>query len=195
MDNYDVVPSGLIKLIKQGFNAGVDHAGADIGQPTSFLVGCAVNLAAPDLGKEVRTLHRKVVAGADFALTQPLYEAAPAQAFIERYTAEYGSLDLPLLVGVLPLYNARHANFLHNEVPGITIPEPLRRAMAAAGDRGPSEGVRQAVALLAELRGLVRGAYLMPAFGRYDLAAEILDTVRAGAGVSSISSVGGPTLK
>jgi homocysteine S-methyltransferase len=80
---------------------------------------------------------------------------------------------------VLPLYNARHANFLHNEVPGITIPEPLRRAMAAAGERGPAEGVRQAVALLGELRGLVRGAYLMPPFGRYDLAAEILDTVRA----------------
>jgi homocysteine S-methyltransferase len=181
MDNYDVVPSGLIKLIKEGFNAGVDHSGADIGQPTSFLVGCAVNLAAPDLGKEVRTLRRKIMAGADFALTQPLYEVGPARAFVARYTAEYGPLDLPLLVGVLPLYNARHAAFLHNEVPGISIPEPLRQRMAAAGEQGPAEGVRQAVALLAELRGVVRGAYLMPPFGRYDLAAEILDSIREGA--------------
>lgn len=182
MDNYDLVPSGLIKLIKQGFNAGVDHSGADIGQPTSFLVGCAANLAAADLDKEVTTLHRKIAAGADFALTQPLYEAAPARAFLQRYAQAHGPLRLPLLVGILPLYNARHAAFLHNEVPGIAIPAALRERMAAAGEQGPAEGVRQAVALLAELRGVVQGAYLMPPFGRYDLAAEILDSVRAGAG-------------
>jgi homocysteine S-methyltransferase len=184
MDNYDLVPSGLIKLIKQGFNAGVDHAGVDIGQPTSFLVGCAVNLAAPDLGKEVAILHRKIQAGADFALTQPLYEVGPAQSFIRRYTADYGPLRLPILVGVLPLYSARHAAFLHNEVPGIDIPEALRQRMAAAGENGPAEGVRLAVSLLAELRGVVQGAYLMPPFGRYDLAAEILDSVRDWAGTA-----------
>ena len=180
MDNYDVVPSGLIKLIKQGFNAGVDHAGAGIGQPTSFLVGCAVNLAAADLDKEVRTLRRKIEAGADFALTQPVYEAGLARDFVARYAAAHGPLRLPLLVGVLPLFNARHAAFLHNEVPGITIPEALQARMAAAGEAGPAAGVRLAAALLAELRDVVQGAYLMPPFGRYDLAAEILDSVRVG---------------
>jgi methionine synthase / methylenetetrahydrofolate reductase (NADH) len=179
MDNYDLVPSGLIKLIKQGFNAGVDHSGADIGRPTSFLVGCAVNLAAPDLDKEVRTLHRKIAAGADFALTQPIFAAQPARVFADRYQAEFGPLRLPLLVGVLPLYNARHAAFLHNEVPGIFIPETLRQQMADAGDDGPAVGVRLATDLLADLHGLVQGAYLMPPFARYDLAAEILDAVRA----------------
>jgi methionine synthase I (cobalamin-dependent)/5,10-methylenetetrahydrofolate reductase len=179
MDNYDLVPSGLIKLIKQGFNAGVDHSGADIGRPTSFLVGCAVNLAAPDLDKEVRTLHRKITAGADFALTQPIFAAEPARVFAGRYQAEFGPLRLPLLVGVLPLYNARHAAFLHNEVPGIFIPETLRQQMADAGDDGPAVGVRLATDLLADLHGLVQGAYLMPPFARYDLAAEILDSVRA----------------
>jgi homocysteine S-methyltransferase len=189
MDNYDVVPSGLIKLIKQGFNAGVDHAGAGIGQPTSFLVGCAVNLAAADpstgsgqaLDKEVRTLHRKIVAGADFALTQPVYAAELARTFVARYQASYGPLRLPLLVGVLPLFNARHAAFLHNEVPGITIPVELRERMAAAGEDGPAEGVRLASELLAELRGVAQGAYLMPPFGRFDMAAEILDSAKVSA--------------
>jgi homocysteine S-methyltransferase len=178
-DNYDLVPSGLIKLLKQGFNVGVDYSGADIGQPTSFLVGCAVNLAAPEVDKETRTLRKKIVAGADFALTQPVYEAAPARAFIRRYEDQYGPLDLPLLAGVLPLYNTRHANFLHNEVPGISIPEALRERMARAGSSGQPEGVRIALELLEELRGVVQGAYLMPPFGRYELAAEILDGVRA----------------
>ena len=180
MDNYDVVPSGLIRLIKHGFNTGVDHAGADIGQPTSFLVGCAVNLAAADLDKEIKTLHRKIEAGADFALSQPVYEAAPARAFRARYAERYGALRLPVLVGVLPLYSARHAAFLHNEVPGIFIPTALRERMEAAGAEGAAEGVRQAQALLAELRDSVQGVYLMPPFGRYELAAEILDSVRAG---------------
>ena len=179
-DNFDVVPSGLIKLIKQGFNTGVDAAGAAIGQPTSFLVGCAVNLAAADPAKEMRTLQKKIAAGADFGLTQPVYDAALARDFIARYTAEFGPLRLPLLVGVLPLFNARHAAFLHNEVPGIVIPEALRARMAAAGEGSPAaaEGVAIAVELLAELRGLVQGVYLMPPFGRYDLAAEILDRVQ-----------------
>ena len=182
MDNYDVVPSGLIKLIKRGFNAGVDHSGADIGRPTSFLVGCAVNLCAPDLDKEIRTLQRKIAAGADFALSQPIFAAEPAHAFIARYQAEYGPLRLPLLAGVLPLYNERHAAFLHNEVPGISIPDALRQRMAAAGAGGAAaaaaEGVRLAQALLAELRAVVQGVYLMPPFGHYELAAEILDSIR-----------------
>jgi homocysteine S-methyltransferase len=176
-DNYDLVPSGLIKLIKSGFNAGVDHAGADIGQPTSFFAGCAVNLNAPDFHKEIKTLRRKIDAGADFALTQPVYETSVARNFIRRYEDQHGPLKLPLLVGVLPLYNTRHASFLHNEVPGISIPESLRQRMAAAGEHGANEGIRIACELLAELRAVpaLRGAYLMPPFGRYDLAAEIIE--------------------
>jgi methionine synthase / methylenetetrahydrofolate reductase (NADH) len=178
LDDYDLLPSGLIRLIKQGLNLGVDHAGAEIGQPTSFLVGCAVNLCAPNPDKEIRALHKKIAAGADFALTQPVYEVGPARELIRRYQELFGPLRLPLLVGVLPLYNARHAAFLHNEVPGITIPEAMRDRMAAADNAGAEEGIRIALALLAELMGVVQGAYLMPPFGRYDLAAEIIDRVR-----------------
>jgi len=180
-DAYDVVPSGLIRLVKDGFNTGVDHAGVKIGVPTRFFIGCALNLCAADSESEIKTLRKKIEAGADFALTQPIYALEAARVFLERYRALYGPLTLPVLVGVLPLYNVRHASFLNNEVPGIRIPEATVQRMAAAGDDGPAEGVRLALELLSELRGLpvVRGAYLMPPFGRYEMAAEILEGVRS----------------
>jgi homocysteine S-methyltransferase len=179
-DQYDLVPSGLIKLIKQGFNTGVDHAGNKIGSPTLFFVGCALNLCAADVDKEIKNLRKKVEAGADFALTQPVYETGPARDFLRRYEDLHGSLDLPILVGVLPLYGVRHATFLHNEVPGITIPETMLQRMEQAGEAGPQEGVRIAGELLDELMTVpaIRGAYLMPQFNRYDLAAEVVDHVK-----------------
>jgi methionine synthase I (cobalamin-dependent)/5,10-methylenetetrahydrofolate reductase len=178
MDDYDLVPSGLIKLIKQGLNAGVDHAGADIGEATSFFVGCALNLCAKDPEREMHVLRKKIDNGADFALTQPVYEPELAENFITAYEARYGPLELSVLVGVLPLYGTRHAAFLHNEVPGIQIPKPIREQIAAAGDRAPQEGVRIAVELLHSLSSIVQGVYLMPPFHRYDLAAEIIEAIR-----------------
>ena len=74
MDNYDLVPSGLIKLIKQGFNVGVDHSGTSIGQPTNFFVGAALNLVPADMETEIKNLHRKIKAGADFFLMPSLFE-------------------------------------------------------------------------------------------------------------------------
>lgn len=179
-DAYDVVPSGLIKLVKQGFNVGVDHAGVKIGTPTRFFVGCALNLCAPDVDKEIKTLRKKLEAGADFALTQPIYEVGPARAFLARYAELHGPLELPIIVGILPLYNARHAAFLNNEVPGIRIPATALERMEKAGEAGAREGANLSLELLAELRGFgpIRGTYLMPPFGRYEMAAEILEGVR-----------------
>src|SRR5512138_1334156 len=150
MDNYDLVPSGLIKLIKQGFNTGVDHSGTSIGQPTSFFVGCALNLAAPDPEQEIKNLRRKVKAGADFFLTQPIYRAQDGSSLLERYEARYGKLNKPILAGILPLVSVRHANFLHNEVPGIFIPEETRNRVEEAEkvERGTLIGVELAVELI-----------------------------------------------
>jgi homocysteine S-methyltransferase len=175
MDDYDLVPSGLIQLIKQNFNMGMDHAGADIGQPTSFFVGCALNLATQNPDREIKNLHRKLQAGADFALTQPVYEPAVAEGFLARYAEEYGPLKIPLLVGVLPLYGSRHAAFLHNEVPGVSIPEEIQRRLTKAGEQAPQEGVKIALELIEQMRSWAGGIYLMPAFHRYDLAAEIVE--------------------
>ncbi len=178
MDNYDLVPSGLIKLIKQNFNLGLDHAGTDIGQPTSFFVGCALNLAPKDLEQEIKNLRRKLKAGADFVLTQPVFNPAAAQGFLERYAAEYGRLEIPVLAGVLPLYSVRHATFLHNEVPGVSISDEIQQRIHAAGPDAPWEGVRIAVEMVEQMRPWASGIYLMPQFGRYDLAAEIIERVK-----------------
>jgi homocysteine S-methyltransferase len=177
MDNYDLVPSGLIKLVKQNFNLGVDHAGVDIGQPTSFFAGCALNLDPPKPEVEMKNLNRKIRAGADFIITQPVYNPAQAEAFIKRYTELYGRLEIPILVGVLPLYSSRHVAFLHNEVPGITIPEVIQERMRQSGDLAAKEGVKIALELIEQLKPWAHGIYLMPQFGRYDLTAEIVDGV------------------
>lgn len=178
MDNYDLVPSGLIKLIKQSFNAGLDHAGVTIGQPTSFFVGCALDLTPQDPGREAKNLRRKLEAGADFILSQPVYEPAKARQFLSYYAEHYGRLKAPLLVGVLPLFGARHAAFLHHEVPGISIPHEMMRRIQMGGEEAPREGVRIAAELAEELREFANGLYIMPAFGRYDLAAELIEAVK-----------------
>jgi homocysteine S-methyltransferase len=176
-DNYDIVPSGLIKLIKKNLNAGIDQAGNSIGQPTSFLVGCALNMGAQDVDQEIKTLRKKIDAGADFALTQTIFDPSKVEIFLKRYEALYGPLTLPVLIGVLPLYGARHAAFLHNEVPGIDIPESIRERIDAAGEIAPKTGVAIARELLRDLKGMVQGAYLMPPFSRYEMAAEIIESI------------------
>lgn len=177
-DNYDVVPSGLLRLIKKNLNTGIDQAGNSIGEATSFLAGCALNMGADDIDKEAGTLLKKIECGADFALTQSIYDPKVPERFIRRYEELYGKLTLPLLAGVLPLYSARHAAFLHNEVPGIDIPEAIRDQINNAGDDAAKVGVRLAQTLLNDLMGMVQGAYLIPPFHRYELAAEIIDGIR-----------------
>jgi len=173
-DHYDVVPSGLVRLIKQNFNQGRDHAGTPLGRPCAFHVGVALNLGTPKLKREMRVLKKKVDAGADFALTQPVYDVETVHRFLRRYAEAHGPLQLPLLVGILPLYSARQAEFLHHEVPGLIIPDEVRRQMRLAGDRGREVGVKMAQDLLLALREVVHGVYIMPPLGRYDMAAEVI---------------------
>lgn len=177
MDNYDLVPSGLIKLIKQNFNAGVDQAGADIGQPTSFFVGCALNVNAPNPEEEIKNLRRKLRAGADYILTQPVFEAGALSRFIQQYEQVHGRLKTPVIAGVLPLVSSRHAAFLNQEVPGIFIPEATYQRMADAGENATRTGIKIAIELAEQIRPLVQGVYLMPAFSRFDLTAEIIEAV------------------
>ena len=180
MDNYDLVPSGLIKLIKQGFNMGVDHSGTSIGQPTNFFVGAALNLCPQDMDNEIKNLHRKVKAGTDFFLTQPIYRMEDGPKLLEAYEAKHGKLNKPILAGILPLVSAKHANFLHHEVPGVFIPEEALKRIESAGDteRGVKVGVELAVELIQQIKGWAGGIYIMPQFHRYDMVAEIIEKVQ-----------------
>ena len=178
-DNFDIVPSGLIKLIKQGFNTGVDHSGTSIGQPTNFFVGSALNLCPQDFALETKNLRRKLKSGTDFFLTQPIFDPQLAESFLRHYANEFGQLNKPVLVGILPLFSTRHVNFLHHEVPGVSIPEAIRTRMAKAGDEGVREGIRITGELVEQIRGWGQGIYIMPQFNRYDVAAEMIDTIKS----------------
>ena len=184
LNDVDLTATGVLRLITERFNAGVDRAGSPIGGPTAFVPGAAVAPAAPDLEREARLLHRKVEAGARFLLSQPLYAVEPLRVLRETYERVAGEpLTTPILAGVLPLVSARHAEFLHNEVPGIDIPDRARARMHAAGEGEPAwrEGLAMATGLIADLRGEgVAGIYVMPQFGRYDRAADVVEAARRG---------------
>ncbi|PIE82349.1 MAG: bifunctional homocysteine S-methyltransferase/methylenetetrahydrofolate reductase [Chloroflexi bacterium] len=176
MDSYDIVPTGLIQLIKQQLNQGVDKAGRSIDQATSFTVGCAVSLTPKDPEREMRLLHKKIKNGADFALTQPVFDPAAAKQFIETYENSYEEPMLPLVTGIKPLYNSRNAEFLHHEVPGMVIPAEQRERMKQA-KKQRREGVLIAQETLAQVKDFSHGTYLIPAFGRFDLIADIIDSL------------------
>jgi 5,10-methylenetetrahydrofolate reductase len=129
---------------------------------------------------EFKVLRHKLAAGADFALTQPIYEITPVRCFLRQYTDQFGPLGIPILVGILPLATVRHATFLHNEVPGVSVPETIRERMRRAGEGGREEGIAIALETLEALGEFpeIRGAYLMPPFGQYETAAEIIETLK-----------------
>ena len=181
IDDIWWAPSRLIGVIKQGMNAGVDMAGHSIGMPSSFTVGCALNMAADDLDREIRILRSKIRAGADFALGQAIFEPGRIRRFRQRYEQLCGSaFDLPVLMAVMPLRSHRQARFLHNEVPGIAIPDGIMRRIAAASD--PLEtGLQIAQDLIDQMSGLIQGAYIIPS-GDYDLGAELVAYLKRGAG-------------
>ncbi len=176
-DQHDIVPSGLVKLIKSSLNSGKDSAGISIGAGTSFHVGVAVNFYPPDWEHEIKTLHKKIMAGADFAVSQPIFDAEPVRIFLQRYRDQFGAIPIPIMGGVLPPASLRNAEFLHNELPGIRLPDWALDRMRQARD-GRTEGIKIAQEALAQLRELLQGVYVMPMFGRYDSAAEVIDGMK-----------------
>jgi len=170
---FDVDGVGLIEVLRR-MNEGVDAIGKSIGEPTTFCVGAALNPAAADIDREIERFHRKIQAGARWFQTQPVYDLAQ----LDRFLTRAGGSPVPVLVGLLPLHSFRHAEFLHNEVPGITIPDDVRGRLREAGDRALRAGIEMAQALVREVRRRYAGAYLMPSFGRFEVVAEVLDAIR-----------------
>ena len=167
---YDVDAIGLVDIIAR-LNNGTDLAGNPIGSNTEFSIGVAINPTTETLPRELERLEKKVAAGAQFAMTQPLYDLEVLEIFIEKTR----HIKIPILLGLLPLQSYRHAEFLHNEVPGIEIPQDLRRRMNEAGKDAAAVGIASCRELLARARNVVQGAYLMPSFGRYDTILKVLE--------------------
>ena len=170
---WDVDSIGLIKILTR-LNEGYDWLGTSIGRPATFTIACAVNPSAEDLDNEIDRFKQKIEAGAHVAMSQPLYDRETLERFFERT----GPLPIPFLLGVLPLQSSRHAEFMHNEVPGIVVPQHLRDRMRQAGENGIAEGLQQSRDLLEQTRDLVQGVYLMPSFGRYEVVAELVRWLR-----------------
>ena len=177
---WDVDSIGLIEILSR-LNRGEDQAGSPIGQQAAFTIACALDPTASDRRTEWDRLERKLDAGAQLVMTQPLYDEAQVASMLTEAKHRFGSrgFPVPVLLGVLPLVSARHAEFLHHEVPGITIPDASRAAMHAAGPRGSEVGIQMADALLAAVESEVAGTYVMPSFGRYEQAAELVRRIRA----------------
>ncbi len=178
---WDVDSAGLIQIL-QGLNQGHDAAGSSIGAQASFHIGCALNLNMTDeeTDHEIEKYRRKITAGAQYIMTQPIYELAPLVRFLQRV----GTPPIPLLLGCIPLHSSRHAEYLHNEVPGITIPDIARTRMRQAGEHGHEEGLKLAQELLVEAHTMIQGVYLMPSYGRYDVVSTLANMLKTTAAVT-----------
>jgi homocysteine S-methyltransferase len=167
---YEVDAVGLTGLVTR-LNEGEDYSGKAIDAPTSFYVGVAVNPSAEDLETELERFRAKVEAGARFGMTQALFDIDYLDKFLEKLG---GESPLPLLVGIWPLTSFQLAFRVHNEVPGITIPDEIQRKLADAGADAKSVGFELARKLMDEARQRAAGVYIIPPFKEPAAALDLL---------------------
>lgn len=171
---FDLDSVGLLAMAS-GLNRGLDPAGKPIGDRTRFVLATGAEPAALDFEREMKRLFEKRDAGAELVMTQPVFDPE----ILERFLAATKDLGLPILVGILPLASAKNAEFLHRNVPGMRIPDDVRKRMASVpeGKAARDEGVKIAAEALLAFKDRVQGAYLMPPFGKVELALEVLEKV------------------
>ncbi|HEY2435426.1 MAG TPA: bifunctional homocysteine S-methyltransferase/methylenetetrahydrofolate reductase [Vicinamibacterales bacterium] len=167
---------GLVNAVAR-LNTGLDIGGQAIGSPTAFHIGVAVNPGALSLDEELRRFAYKVQAGAEFAITQPVFDAAEFRAFLDRV----GAFDIPIIAGLMPLESLRHAEFLANEVPGVRVPEAVveRMRRAEAEGRAAEEGLAIVREVASEIRPFVRGVQISTGPKAIDTALGLIEAVGA----------------
>jgi methionine synthase / methylenetetrahydrofolate reductase(NADPH) len=169
---FDIDAIGLTNLVSK-LNRGLDPGNNPIGEPTRFVVGVGVNPAAIDPAHELKRYHWKVEAGAEYAITQPVFD--PAQ--LESFLVSIKDVRIPIVAGIWPLVSARNAEFLANEVPGVTVPKEVLDRMRKANDRSKEHALAEGIAIAREslerVRGSVQGVQVSAPFGRIELALEV----------------------
>jgi methionine synthase / methylenetetrahydrofolate reductase (NADH) len=170
---FDVDSIGLVNIL-HNLNRGLDAGSNPLGTQTGFLVGVGLNPTAVDPDEEIRRFEYKVRAGADFAVTQPVFDVAQLRAFLKRVSSVAAG-KIPVVAGIWPLTSFRNTEFVNNEVPGVSIPPAVMERMrkADAGDRARAEGVQIARETLLEIRDLVQGVQITTPFGRYAMAVDV----------------------
>ena len=172
---FDIDSIGLTNIVRQ-LNQGLDPGGNSIGDPTRFVIGVALNQGAVELDRELERFAWKVDAGAEFAVTQPVFDPETLARVIEK-----AGRRVPVIASLWPLTSLRNAEFLGNEVPGLHVPgsiiERMRRAQAQGGEAAQAEGVRIAQEMFEAVRGVVQGVQVSAPFGRIDQALEVLEVL------------------
>jgi len=171
---FDIDAIGLTNLVSN-LNRGLDPGGNAIGAPTRFAIGVGVNPAAIDPALELRRFRWKVEAGAEYAITQPVFDVAQLESFLSTID----DTRIPIVAGIWPLVSARNAEFLANEVPGVTVPESviarMRRANERSKEHAVAEGVAIAREMLSQVHDAVQGVQVSAPFGRVELALEVFE--------------------
>ena len=171
---FDIDSIGLTNLVSR-LNHGLDPGANPIGVPTRFVIGVGVNPAAPDFERELKRFAYKVEAGAEYAITQPVFDLAQLDRFLSRVE----SFRIPIVAGIWPLISLRNAEFLANEVPGVSVPDAVVDRMRAASARGKEEalgeGVRISREMLAAVADRVQGVQVSAPLGRVAVALEVLE--------------------
>jgi homocysteine S-methyltransferase len=169
---FDIDAIGLTNLVNN-LNHGLDPGGNSIGTPTSFAIGVGVNPGAIDIDHELRRFAWKVEAGAEYAITQPVFDVEQ----LERFLARLDGKRIPIIAGIWPLVSLRNAEFLANEVPGVTVPPHIIERMRKANDKSKEHGVKEGIAIAREMlervRPSVQGVQVSAPFGKVELALEV----------------------
>jgi len=178
---FDIDAIGLTNLVRN-LNRGLDPGENAIGAPTRFAIGVGVNPAALDPAHELRRFEFKVEAGAEYAITQPVFDVAQ----LEKFLATIEHTRIPIIAGVWPLVSVRNAEFLANEVPGVTVPEAVIARMRRANERSKEHAVAEGIAIAREMldrvRGSVQGAQVSAPFGKVELALQVFELRVSGVG-------------
>jgi homocysteine S-methyltransferase len=169
---YDVDSIGLTNVVAR-LNRGMDIGEQSIGQPTAFHIGVALNPGALDVAAELRRFEYKVQAGAEFAITQPVFDAAAFGAVLRQI----GGTPIPILAGIMPLESLRHAEFMANEVPGVQVPAAVveRMRQAEHDGRAAAEGILIAREVASEIRPLVQGLQISTGAGAIEAALQVME--------------------
>ncbi len=169
---FDIDSIGLTNLVRN-LNHGLDPGGNPIGAPTRYVIGVGCNPAAIDPALELRRFEYKVEAGAEYAITQPVFDTAQ----LERFLHQVEHVRLPVIAGIWPLVSVRNAEFLANEVPGVVVPDEIisrmRRASERSREHALAEGIAIAREMLDRVRGSVQGIQVSAPFGKVNLALEV----------------------
>jgi len=181
---FDVDAIGLVNIV-HNLNRGLDIGGNPMGTGTRFVIGVGANPGLPDMDEEVRRFEYKVEAGAEYAVTQPVFDIALLESFLRRIE----HCRIPVVAGIWPLVSVRNAEFMKNEL-RVSVPDAIfeRMAHAANPEAARQEGIAIAREMLWALRDLVQGAQISAPFGKYSAAADVLEVLGTGGNVGAACS-------